>query len=121
MINYFIINLALYFISTLYIGSILAIHWFSNITPRTRDVPLSDAEDCNRRSRRKNSPTAMLKEERRRVMREELPPAYRSPLKGMSMRLVDERVPKRVDKRGRIVASTVTEEATTEILRQRMQ
>ena len=32
------------------------------------------------------------------------------------MRRVDERVPKHVDKRGRIVASTVTEEATTEIL-----
>ena len=54
-------------------------------------------------------------------MREELPPTYRPPLKGMSMRLVDERVPKRVDKRGRIVALTVTEEVTTEILRQRMQ
>ncbi|KYN11106.1 hypothetical protein ALC57_16765 [Trachymyrmex cornetzi] len=49
---------------------------------RARDVPLSDAEDCNRRSRQKNhSPATMLEEGRRRVMREELPPAYRPPLK----------------------------------------
>jgi len=46
---------------------------------------------------------------RRRVKREELPPAYRLSFKDVSKRLIDECIPKRVDKRGCIVSMKIEE------------
>ncbi|KAG5326612.1 SETMR methyltransferase, partial [Pseudoatta argentina] len=65
-----------------------------------------------RRLRRKNrSPAAILEKGKRRAICEEIPPAYRPPLRGVSKRLRDKRVvPKRMDRQGRITVPTIIEE-----------